>query len=389
MRIALIDQSLSGHRVEYANYICKYLNSRGDDVLYLNTEDNERLSNLRSICNQVEIIEPPFFNNVDNPGLRIPPYIKYFQKCFQAADEWGADAVHHLFFDQTEIAHFCLSLRSNSQRLPFYATLFNPVYSSSSESFFTQFFRRSNLAATLHLLQSNYLGGLFVHTENIRTQLTSAGLPEDKVHVVPDPIDPIEEDLTRKEARSELGLKTRGMVFLYFGRLRKDKGADIFLNLVANRNGPETYALAGSPGYITAEDVRETKKCLDSGVKLISRLEFIPDELINLYFLAADAIILPYRSEYSGTSGILQRGIAAKRPIIGTDVGEVGTIISDEGVGIVVEPDSPESISKAVDSLKFNYSEIAQTAADNAEDYILNHHWKEFARKVRDVYVSV
>ena len=87
---------------------------------------------------------------------------------------------------------------------------------------------------------------------------------------------------------------------------------------------------------------------LKSACTVISDFRFIPDEDIKKYLSAADIVVLPYRRSYMGPSGILQLAAAAGKPVVASDVHELGCIVRREGIGLVCEPESPHVLAETL-----------------------------------------
>jgi glycosyltransferase involved in cell wall biosynthesis len=73
---------------------------------------------------------------------------------------------------------------------------------------------------------------------------------------------------------------------------------------------------------------------------------FVPDEQVPLYFSAADALVLPYRT--ATQSGVTQIAYNYDLPMIATDVGGLGEIVINGRTGIVCAPDV-DSIADALE----------------------------------------
>ncbi len=390
MKVALFDHSVSGHHIEYARYLSKFLLNNGDEVLFITSQLNDRVNGLTDLG--VEVYLSYDILEQDGHISTLINRSRFLHQAFAKASQWNADVMHHLFFDESEVAHLINILSSYTISAPLLVTLFNPRYTKKSNSMPANLFRKINKNLVRYLFNGRIIDGMFVHSQFIKTTLEKElGIPKEKIYSIPDPIEPFDQPLSKNDARKQIGLADLNeTMFLFFGGLRYDKGIDILLKLIAERDrNDEAFVLAGAPAYITEEDVKNTQERLDNPRRIVPRLEFIPDQSVPLYFFAADAIVLPYRSEYTGTSGILQRAISAKKPVIATNVGEVGNIVSNWEVGVVVQPDSVESLNDGIEEYLANKDSYAIQARESAESYIEQHHWRTFANKVRQTYQSV
>ncbi len=132
--------------------------------------------------------------------------------------------------------------------------------------------------------------------------------------------------------------------------------------------------------------LRNSAAKLDDPSRVITRLEHIPDAEMPAYFLAADAVVLPYRGYSQGTSGVLQLAAAAGKPVIATDAGEVGETVRRHSLGIVVAPDSPEALRAGIEEFLSRPGAIAAEVAPHAFEYAGRSGWKEFAATIEAVY---
>ena len=121
---------------------------------------------------------------------------------------------------------------------------------------------------------------------------------------------------------------------------------------------------------------------------MILRLKYIPDEDIATYFSAVDAVVLPYRRTFKGTSGILQRAAAAGKPVIVSDVGEVGPIVRENNFGIVVDPESSESLAGGIKQFLAQPLKWREQVKFRAIQYAKTNHWRKMASGVRRAYLS-
>jgi glycosyltransferase involved in cell wall biosynthesis len=151
----------------------------------------------------------------------------------------------------------------------------------------------------------------------------------------------------------------------------------------------EWYAVvAGKPGEIGEAEVEQYREKLREPERLITHLGHIPDEDVAKYFAVADVVILPYRRAFKGTSGILQRAAAAGKPVIATDVGEVGPTVHEYGLGVVVEPESPKALAEGIEEFLVRKDELGEVIRPRALQYAKANDWRIMAKRVREAYLS-
>jgi len=154
---------------------------------------------------------------------------------------------------------------------------------------------------------------------------------------------------------------------------------------ISNIREDVVLVIAGQPGYVTQSDIEKHVKKL-KGVRIMARIGYIPEEDVKYYFLSADAVILPYRRAFKGTSGILQNAASAGKPVITTDVGEIGRIVRENSLGIIVEPESPYALQQGIQNFLRSRKEVEERVIENAISYAKQHSWRKMAEIVESSF---
>ncbi|HYI10001.1 MAG TPA: glycosyltransferase family 4 protein [Thermoanaerobaculia bacterium] len=179
---------------------------------------------------------------------------------------------------------------------------------------------------------------------------------------------------TRDEARRRLGLP--GNVALFFGHVRPFKGLDIALRAWPMLQSDVTLLVAGEAWWKGEAQYRELARGLEN-VRFDFR--FIPDSEIATYFAACDVVLAPYRIE--AQSGVALTAFHFARPVIATTVGGLPEIIEEGENGLLVPPEDPAALAKAVDAFfaRDDRERLERRAADSARKY----SWKEYGALFR------
>ncbi|MBU4376511.1 MAG: glycosyltransferase [Candidatus Omnitrophica bacterium] len=185
-----------------------------------------------------------------------------------------------------------------------------------------------------------------VHSEECKNRLAKM-LPGTNAEKVFHPLYSVfnRNRISPEKARERL--KLSGNVMLFFGIIRKYKGLRYLLEAMPFilKKTDLTLIIAGE--FWEGKDyylhlIKE--KGLTDKIRVIDR--FIPNEDIEIYFKAADAVVLPY---VKGTgSGVAQLALAFGVPIIATKVGSLPEIVEDGKTGYLVEPENPEELADKV-----------------------------------------
>jgi glycosyltransferase involved in cell wall biosynthesis len=134
--------------------------------------------------------------------------------------------------------------------------------------------------------------------------------------------------------------------FLCFGGMRYDKGIDLLLEAASPLKESEfTLIIAGSEGDFKEEDIRQLTGRFEICDKVFMDLRYIPENVMDYYFGLCDAVILPYRKQFSGQSGPLTEGAVRNKFILGPSHGEIGHTIHTYDLGITFESDNVQNLT--------------------------------------------
>ena len=191
-----------------------------------------------------------------------------------------------------------------------------------------------------------FLGGVsggVTLCEEVREDLRKIkpGLPD---AVIPHPLyTHFGDPMPRAEAEAELGLKSGMHNIMFFGLIRKYKGLDILLE--AFKGLPDDYQLivAGEP-YGPFDEYQQIIDSCPGKDRIHLFTEYIPDDRVKVFFSAADATVLPYRS--ATQSGVNAISCHFGVPMIVTDVGGLREMMGD--CGLVAEKAEPECVRKEI-----------------------------------------
>ena len=154
---------------------------------------------------------------------------------------------------------------------------------------------------------------------------------------------------TRAEARARLDLPPDARLVLFFGFIKPYKGVLHLLDaapLLKQRYGDGVRVLV--VGDVYGDKQPYLDRIAQGGAADIVRLVdgFVPDELVESYFVAADLVVLPYVS--ATQSGIVQIAYNYDRPVVTTNVGGLPEVVADGETGFLVEPGDAAALAGAI-----------------------------------------
>jgi len=239
---------------------------------------------------------------------------------------------------------------------------------------------------------------VFVHTARMKNELMKEfGVPTDRITVIPFGINNSVPDtgLSSREAKELLGLRENQKAILFFGRIKQYKGlhhlTTAFLRL-ALRSDDYKLIIAGKleegcERYWESIH-REIQEYVEKG-RIISRLEFIPDSETEVYFKAADVLVLPYREIFQ--SGVIFLGYSFGLPVLAADVGSLKEEIVDGKTGFVFSPEDPIDLARAIEQFFASdlFGNLNQRRCDIQEFARKRHSWELVGQVTKGIYADL
>jgi D-inositol-3-phosphate glycosyltransferase len=240
----------------------------------------------------------------------------------------------------------------------------------------------------------NMVDHIFVHTRKMKSQLVCEfNVPEHKVSVIPFGINNTipTSSICREEARAKLHLNNKEKVVLFFGNIAPYKGLDdlivAFARLV-NKDDRFRLVIAGQikgcQAYWERLESIIGKFQLDRYI--IKRIEYIPDEDVEIFFKSADVLLLPYKFIYQ--SGVLFLSYSFGLPVIATDVGSLREDIVEGMTGMICRAENPDDLADTI--LRYFDSDVFRAFDENRQRIIAygneRYSWDEVGSTTCDVY---
>ncbi len=224
--------------------------------------------------------------------------------------------------------------------------------------------------------------GFIVQAESVRDDLVRFR-PDASYRLVPHPLyDMFTASVPRSEARERLGLDPEDLVALFFGYVRQYKGLGVLLR--ALRTVRETLPVRLVVAGEFYEDVVLYERLiaelgLSKDVLLFD--EYVPNEDVGTYFVAADVVVLPYLS--ATQSGVLQIAYNFDRPVIVTDVGGLRESVDEGTTGLVVPPDDERALAAAI--VRFFETRAAVDYEAHVRAFKTRFSWDRLAEAVENL----
>lgn len=238
---------------------------------------------------------------------------------------------------------------------------------------------------------------LFVHTQMMKAELQDEfGVDPARVTVIPFGINNSVPDtaLSGREARKKLGLGDRDRVLLFFGHITPYKGLEFLVSAfheLASEDANLRLVIAGRPKECP-EYWLEMEESIRSGpgaARILLHAGFIPDEETEIYFKAADALVLPYRYIYQ--SGVLFLGHSFGLPALVADVGALKDDIVEGQTGFAFRAEDAKDLARAIH--QYFASDLYRDLGGRRQDIRRNveelHSWDAIGHTTVEVYRKV
>ena len=191
----------------------------------------------------------------------------------------------------------------------------------------------------------------------------------------------------RNEARRRIGIKleeNERYLGLFFGMIREDKGLDTLLRALPFINLSLKLLIAGSLADITKETLNNWIEHEKVYSRLILRLEYISERDIPLYFSSADIVFLPHKKYHLAYSGPLGLAVSYERPVIGSNVSEIGNYIQRYKIGFVFRPGNYRELAQKTNELieKLDNPLFLKDLSKKCKIAKRDNSWKNVAKKV-------
>jgi glycosyltransferase involved in cell wall biosynthesis len=149
---------------------------------------------------------------------------------------------------------------------------------------------------------------------------------------------------SREIVLEKLGVRSHARLLVSLGRLHRLKGFDVLIAAFREVAGlfPDAVLLIGGVG----EESARLRQQIDS-LGLSGRI-LLPGLVHNVHDLLAACDIYVNSSHWEGLPMTLLEAIAHGKPMVATDVGGNSEVVRDEVTGLLVPPDDPAALAKAM-----------------------------------------
>jgi glycosyltransferase involved in cell wall biosynthesis len=178
---------------------------------------------------------------------------------------------------------------------------------------------------------------VLTNSQGLREYMIGRGFDARRLAVIPNAVDV--RRFTSQRGEKPGGTKT----VLFIGRLARQKGVDVLLRAAheLSRRIDVRFLVVGD-GPERTKLVRLAKNLGRSNVQFTGHSDRVPELLSQ-----ADVLVLP--SRWEGMPNVVLEALAARCPVVGTDVTGTRDLIQDGRNGLLVPPEDHRALASAIE----------------------------------------
>lgn len=189
-----------------------------------------------------------------------------------------------------------------------------------------------------------------------------------------------EDNVSQSTARERLDLPSDVPVVTFFGLIRPYKNIPGLIETFKRVPGDARLLVVGNPWNEDVENRVNAASAGDDRVHTV--LEYVPEDEIQVYMRAADAVVLPFDSVLTSGSAVLAMtfGRAVVVPMMGCLPGLIGS----DG-GYLYDPEDPEGLEVALRKAIDDPDQLQEMGRRNRKA-ARQLDWDRIAERTRGVY---
>lgn len=203
-------------------------------------------------------------------------------------------------------------------------------------------------------------------------------LPHEKLHLVPNGVDPA------LWAPSEKPPPERSALVLAWGRVQYEKGFQVLAEAVARLRDkvPDLHCTIAGRGSYLAE--LQSQIDLESAGDLVHLAGFVPDDELRAQLHRAGCVVIP--SLYEPFGIVALEAMAAGAPTIVARTGGLAEIVEGTGAGLLFEPGSSSDLATQIERVLTDPALAAEMQSNAAALVADRYSWAAVAASTIEVY---
>jgi glycosyltransferase involved in cell wall biosynthesis len=194
-------------------------------------------------------------------------------------------------------------------------------------------------------------------------------------------IDVFPNEISREDARAELGIAGDAFVYVYFGNARTYKGIEDLIDAFSRVEDPAARLLlmmrnSFNPKY--GDEIVEKSGMHDRVLAHTS--EYFPESAFQTFLNAADVGVLPFSQVMTSGSAIQALGFGL--PVIVPDLGCLSELV-DDTIGVLYDASDGEGLARALSEIRTrDVRKMGEEALERAKSL----DWASIASRTARIY---
>jgi glycosyltransferase involved in cell wall biosynthesis len=189
--------------------------------------------------------------------------------------------------------------------------------------------------------------------------------------------------------KKSIGIPEKAIVIGYIGRIERPKNVVLLIKsfLEIAKKYDNVYLLIGGSANTHLDELKEY--CSAYPPNILDRIKWISNfsfEEKSLIFNTLDILVLTSHNESFGL--VFLEAWSCKKPVIGTSIGAIRNVISNEVDGLLIDINNVESLSKQLLRL-INDKTLRDTMGENGYNKVKeNYTWDIIVSRLRKCYLD-
>lgn len=173
-------------------------------------------------------------------------------------------------------------------------------------------------------------------------------------------------DLDGARIRQSLGIKKEDKVILFVGRMNRDMGLHVVLEIIPpllEKDKKIKFVIVGGKGELFESALKSSSEYSEN----VFVIPDVPFEELAFYYAASTVVLTPTIGDRACSSLAAMEAMAAGKPVIASKIGGIPEVVVNRRTGILVPPEDPAALSTAILNLIDNEQSIRQMGLDSRE----------------------
>ena len=245
-------------------------------------------------------------------------------------------------------------------------------------------------ARLIEKLNYRHASKIVAVTKNLKEKIKELyHIPDEKIVVIENGANTdLFKPMDREMCIKELNLDESHHYVCFVGNLAPWQGVEYLIEAapLILKKTPNTKFLIIGDGMMKEKLVKLAKKTGISDKVIFTGA--VPYEKVPKYINASDVCVAPFIKERNLKTGLsplkIYEYLSCEKPVVSTQIPGL-EFIEKEHAGILVEPENPKELAKAIVTL-LNDRKLRNEMGKNGRKYVVeNHSWKLVAKRVAEV----